>query len=410
VRVLLSDGSGLTARQVATQLSTTGHAVAVLTPDPLALTRFTRHVRKVHRVPAYGTDPFLWLDRAVSVYEAAGADVLLPTQEQVAVLSAAAERLTRLGVATAVPPFDSLARVQDKLAAHRTLAELELPQPDSAIVNAPELAAWDRLPVFVKTPIGTATTGVRHVSTRAELRDLAAAWEADGVFADGGVLVQTPVSGPLVMIQAVFDGGRLVASHANLRVREGARGGASHKRSIDRPDVRDHLAVIGARLGWHGALALDAILGDGGPTYIDVNPRLVEPGNAWRAGVDLVAPMLDIARGGSPPVQTPGRAGVATHQLLLAALGAAQHDGTRRAVVGELDAAVLRRGDYEHSVEELTPLHGDLRAAVPVVVAALATLAHLGAWRRFSSGAVTSYALTPAAWRAIVASRTTTPS
>jgi biotin carboxylase len=401
VRVLLSDGSGLTARQVATQLSAAGHTVDVLTPDPLALTRFTRHVRRVHRVPAYGMDPFLWLDRAIAVHRSGGFDVLFPTQEQVAVLSASAERLTRLGVVTVVPPFGSLARVQDKLAAFRTLAELGLPQPDAAIVTAPELSAWDRLPVFVKTPVGTATTGVRHVSTRVELRALAAAWEADGVFADGGVLVQTPVGGPLVMIQAVFDGGRLVASHANLRVREGARGGASHKRSTDLPVVREHLAGLGARLAWHGALSLDAILTDGGPTYIDVNPRLVEPGNAWRAGVDLVTPMLDLAGGGHPSVQAPGRAGVGTHQLLLALLGAAQHDGTRRAVAGELRAARFRQRDYEHSVEELTPVRGDLRAAVPVLVAALATLAHPGAWRRFSSGAVASYALTPAAWREI---------
>ncbi len=38
VRVLLTDGSGLTARQVATELSLAGHRVEVLTPDPLALT------------------------------------------------------------------------------------------------------------------------------------------------------------------------------------------------------------------------------------------------------------------------------------------------------------------------------------------------------------------------------------
>src|SRR5262249_21611206 len=151
-----------------------------------------------------------------------------------------------------------------------------------------------------------------------QLAALAAAWDAAGVFADGGVLVQAPVTGPLVMVQAVFDGGELVASHANLRVREGARGGASHKRSVDLPDVRRHLQLLGRRLDWHGALSADAILTDAGPMYVDVNPRLVEPGNAWRAGVDLVGALVGVACGQAPPVQPPGRPGVATHQLLLA--------------------------------------------------------------------------------------------
>jgi hypothetical protein len=60
-------------------------------------------------------------------------------------------------------------------------------------------------------------------------------------------------------------------------VREGASGGASHKRSVDLPAVRNDLSRIGADLHWHGALSADAILADGGPVHIDINPRLVEP-------------------------------------------------------------------------------------------------------------------------------------
>src|SRR5581483_4574432 len=170
VRVLLSDGSGLTARQVAAQLFAAGHTVEALSPDRLALTRFTRCVRRVHPVPPYGIDPFAWLDEALAVVAAGHFDVLFPTQEQVAVLARCEHRLRAAGVRTAVPAFDALARVQDKLSARATLAELGLPQPEGAVVASPEeLCAWERFPVFVKTPIGTATTGVRHVTDRAEL-------------------------------------------------------------------------------------------------------------------------------------------------------------------------------------------------------------------------------------------------
>jgi hypothetical protein len=404
VRVLLSDGSGLTARQTAAQLDDAGHTVEVLSSDPLCLARFTRRVRCVRRVPAYGADPLRWLDAALGACAAAGADVLFPTQEQVAALSACRDVVRAAGVRTVVPPFGALVRVQDKLSAHETLRALGLPQPEGVVLAAPdELAAWDRFPVFMKLPIGTATTGVRLISDRSALPGMVADAESAGAFSDGGVLAQAPVAGPLVMAQTVFAAGELVASHANLRVREGAGGGASHKRSVDVPAVREHLGALGRHLGWHGALAADAILTPDGPVYIDLNPRLVEPGNARRAGVDLVTPMLELALGGAPPDQAPGRADVSTHQLLLAVLGAAQHTGRRRAVVRELAAAAHHSGDYHASVEELTPVRGDLRAAIPLAAAVIAVMARPSTWRRFAAGSVRNYSLTPDGWRQLMA-------
>jgi biotin carboxylase len=109
------------------------------------------------------------------VYRRAGCDVLFPTQEQVAVLAASAERLRSARVRTAVPPSEALARVQDKVAAFATLRGVGLPQPGGAVVSrAADLARVDKLPVFVKTAIGTATSGVRHVTDAADLRAAAA--------------------------------------------------------------------------------------------------------------------------------------------------------------------------------------------------------------------------------------------
>ena len=390
VRVLLTDGSGLTARQVATELSRSGHRVEVATPDPLALTRFTRHVAGVHKVPPYGADPFAWLDAALRIYGDGGFDVLFPTQEQVAVLAAA-----RPPVATAVPAFEALARVQDKISAHATLASLGLPQPRSLPVRtAADLERWDRFPAYWKPPIGTATSGIRQVRSR------------DDLFWDGEpFLLQERVEGPLVMAQSVFDRGRLVASASNLRVREGAGGGASHKRSVDQPLVREHLAQLGRLLMWHGALSADVLIGSDGPKFIDINPRLVEPANARQAGVDLVGALLEVALDRAPAPQPLGRVDVATHQLLLAVLGAAQSGRGRLGVVRELAQAVRHDASYQGSVEELTPIDHDLRAVIPVVAAAVATVAWPPSCRLFSSGAVANYALSPSGWRAILARR-----
>jgi hypothetical protein len=76
--IMLSDGAGLASRQCATVLSRAGHQVEVLSPDPICLCRFTRHVRAVHRVPPLGTSPLGWLDAALDIATRRGAELLLP--------------------------------------------------------------------------------------------------------------------------------------------------------------------------------------------------------------------------------------------------------------------------------------------------------------------------------------------
>jgi len=389
MRVLLTDGSGLTARQSANRLAAEGHVVEALAPDPLCLCRFTRHVARIHRVPAYGSDPLGWLEAALEVYRSGQFEVLLPTQEQVAVLALARDRLQATGVATVVPPFASLTALQDKVSAFGTLRRLDLPQP----LTATEPEGWRTFPAFVKEPIGTASGGVRRVRTTEELRDAAA---------NRRVLIQAEISGPLAMCQSVFDHGSLVAFHANVRTGEGANGGASHKCSIELPDVRNCFEVLGTELGWHGALSADVILGDDGPAFIDVSPRLVEPENAWRSGVDLVGSMVDLAVGLHPAKQSESRPGVVTHQLLLAVLGAAQQGRGRRGVITELFEASRKSGRYSNSIEELTPKTSDPRAIVPVVMAAASTLVRPSSWSWFASGSVTNYALSDAGWQQIL--------
>jgi hypothetical protein len=88
--------------------------------------------------------------------------------------------------------------------------------------------------------------------------------------------------------------------------------------------------------------------------------------------------------------------------LLLSVLGAAEH-GSRRGVLRELNDAIARRGAYDGATEELTPVAGDPLAAFPLVVAVLATLIKPSMCRLFHAGATGPYALTPDAWRRIIA-------
>jgi len=306
-----------------------------------------------------------------------------------------------LGVATVVPKFASLRRVQDKIAACLTLAECGVPQPVWSVLHGAEDAARiEQFPIFLKLPISTASIGVRRVSSRSELAAAAESLE----IRKNPLLAQKAVSGSLAMVQAVADEGHLVGHHACIRVREGIGGGAAVKESAAIPGIKAHLETLISALDWHGPLSMDVILAAEGAVVIDVNPRLVEPMNAFLAGSDLVRATLDLALHHHPPVQPDSKAGVRSFQLLLAILGVAEKEGRRLRVMREFFRAVAKQEPYAEGTEELTPLRGDPLAAVPVAAALLVTLISPKLWKAFHTGAVSSYSLTPVAWDRILMS------
>ena len=139
-------------------------------------------------------------------------------------------------------------------------------------------------------------------------------------------------------------------------------GGEAIKQSVRRPVVRAHLEKVGQALDWHGALSIDYIMPDDGdaPLLIDCNPRLVEPMNAYRAGVDLVGLLLRISLGETPVALPEGREGVLTHLAMQALLGCAARGGTRRDIAGECVRLFANSGPYAGSTEELTPVRSGL--------------------------------------------------
>ena len=90
-----------------------------------------------------------------------------------------------------------------------------------------------------------------------------------------------------------------------------------------------------------------------------------------------------------------------THQLLLAVLGAAQHGKGRRGVWAELRDGISHRGEYRGSREELAQLRGDPLSGIPLVMVSVATTIRPDAYKWFTSGSVSNYALTADAWRQI---------
>jgi hypothetical protein len=194
----------------------------------------------------------------------------------------------------------------------------------------------------------------------------------------------------------VFDRGRLVASHIYRQMVEGPGGGDVLKISVVSAQVREIVARIGHALDWHGALSFDYIrdAATATPHFIDANPRLVEPRNAWLSGVDLPGALLRISLGESPPTQPDGREGVLTRLGLMGLLDAARQHRRRRDVLREIVARASGSGRYRGAQEELVPLTTDPWCAIPLGVVVARLLRSPAAVARFSETTVAAYCLT----------------
>jgi hypothetical protein len=387
-RVLLSEASSLTAREHVTVLGRAGVAADVLDSDSFALARWSRWSGRRHRCPPSGRDPRGYLAVVAGLMGTGAFDALLPTHEQ-AWLFSVGRALLPPGIPLAVAAPEAFGRVQSKVEFARLLDELNLPQPRWWLLT--DETADEPFPYYAKAAFSTAGRGVRLVRDAAGRRGA-----LDELSGTGPMMAQEPATGQFGQVQALFSHGRLIAVHTCVQVGTGFGGSAAARLSVDAAAPREHVAVLGAALGWHGGLTLDYIDSGGGPRYIECNPRTVEPGNAAASGVDLPGLTVRLSRGEPlPDSPVTGRPGVRTHGLIALALGAADRSGRRRAVTGELVSALARRGCYAGSAEQLTPVIRDPLSLVPLAVVATRLLANPRAATSLAGKAVSAYSVTP---------------
>jgi hypothetical protein len=105
--------------------------------------------------------------------------------------------------------------------------------------------------------------------------------------ASGAVMAQEPAVGQYGQVQGLFDRGRPVAAHTSVQTGIGIGPSAAARLSVDHPRPRRDIATLGEALTWHGGLTLDYLHVRGNPSYIECNPRTVEPGNAAASGLSF---------------------------------------------------------------------------------------------------------------------------
>ncbi len=408
IRILLSEGSSLSARQTITALGQCGYTLDVCDPHPLCISRFSRFVRRYYRCPAVGTDPLGYLAFVLQHLSREPYDVLLPVHEQAFLFAKVQHRLPA-GVGIALASFDAFLEVQGKVAFARLMERLALPQPATRIINSrAELAILDRFPCYLKTAYSTAGQGVWRITNRVERDRVAHVLEQRGLL-DGtrAIVVQEEATGALCQAQAVFAHGHLLAMHCTQTRGVSVGGGHSARTGVDHPQVREHLVTLGRALAWHSPLALDYLFEEatGHPTYIEANPRLVEPMNATLSGVNLAELTVRVALGemsASGDTQC-GLPGIRSHSLMAILLGIADRGGSQREVLRTIGEDIRGRGIFAESREDLTPVRLDPPSLIPLAVVSGQLLLRPRAAQHLAAGTVNAYSLTAAAVETIIA-------
>jgi len=390
MRVLLTEGSSLTSREVLGCLGPLGYRLEVLDADPLCLDRFSRWVRRVHRAPPAASEPLGYLRTLEEVVASRRIDVVLPTHEQ-AWLLASARPLLAASLPIAVADADAFERVQSKLAFAQLLDELGLPQPSWRLITGAEDLAGLPFPYWLKTPFSTAGQGVREVLDERS-REIAFAALRDRA----PLIAQQPASGRYGQVQGLFDRGRLVAVHTSVQRATGIGGSAAARVSVEHAAPRADIAALGEALGWHGGLTLDYLHADGAPRYIECNPRTVEPGNAAASGVNIPELQVRLTLGEElPRPARVGRTGVRTHGAIAVLLGAAARGESRRTLLRRIGEALTHRGVFSRSGEQLTPILRDPPSMLPAAFVAARVLLAPRAAAAIASHAVSAYAIDP---------------
>ncbi len=400
IRILIPEGSSLSAREAIAALGPLGYSLAVCDPNPLCVCRFSRFTRKFYRSPKMSSDPNAYLAFILELLQREHFDVLLPVHENAFLFSRALAQISRC-THCAVAGFSAFERVQSKAAFTQMLAELNLPQPPTRLITQwEEIAARRSFPFYVKTAFGTAGFGTWRVTNEGEQLTVVQTLAESGAFRQAApILIQEAAPGILEVVQAVFDHGRLVAAHCYRQTAVGVGGSAAARIGVERPPVIQHLTKIGQALNWHGSLMLDYLFDDptGQIAFIDPNPRMGETMNATFHGINIADLIVRLSLGESIPALNEIRAPVESHILISMLLGKAIQKPTRRAVLAELLSALFGIGSYRRSREDFANVWRDFPSLIPMLMVAFQLLINPKNSKKIATTAVGNYALTQSA-------------
>lgn len=389
-KILLSEGSSLTSRETLTALKDCGFCIDILSSSKFPSTAFSVWKHKLIATVNVNVQPQQYLEHVSRLLKSGEYTTIIPTHET-AWLFAEGVHCLPSNVAIPVAKAESFQKVQSKIAFAQLADELRIPQPKWELLTSNPLISLP-YPYWLKADFGTAGRSVYRVNDSLELH------EGIKLLSTGAnqLMAQESVDGQYGQVQAVFDHGRMIAVHTSMQRGVGAGGSAAARISVDYPETREHIRKIGCSLDWHGSLTLDFIYRDGIPYYIECNPRMIEPGNAAKAGVNFPEILIHLSSNENLATNVLiGESGVRTHSTLALLLGAAERGEGKRGLLKLFWQGITCTGDFQDSVEVLTPYKGDFPSIIPLFVILLQLLIAPHKVNKIAQRAIEDYCVLP---------------
>lgn len=371
MKILLPEGSSMSARDIVYAYGR-DHQFDVLDPSRFCQLRYSSMVRRCYRCPSFWRQPQAYLDFLLDRLRSEEYDVLLPTHEQVFLLSRCRDQIKNL-VGLAVPDFETLDQLQSKAGFSRLLSELDMPYPHTRIVRRVEdLLCHQNFPAYVKVDYSTAGNGVQRVDSSSDLKQLAERLASESVWQDQAeVLIQEVASGVQCTALALFQHGRMV-SGLTFQIRDPGIGGwGMNGETVSHPSVLDHLQNLGRHVGFHGALFVDYFFDPqtNKISFIEANPRFGTALFPKLCGLPFDELFLKLSLDQPLPdfEASPWRAknGVRFHQTFLMLISAAKSGANRRQLARRLIDAISNRGFFDSSIETITRPREDWMSLIP---------------------------------------------
>jgi glutathione synthase/RimK-type ligase-like ATP-grasp enzyme len=230
-------------------------------------------------------------------------DVLVPAFEEAFYLSAQLERLQRAATIY-VASFPALARLHDKSAFQKLVADLGLPVPETVVAtsDAELTAAIERFPQYFGRAVFS-RGGMDLLTNTGPLAGALSAGDVHPTPAEPWV-IQPFVEGETVCTYSTVHGGK-VTSHLMYRIpRQWHHSTGIQFESIDASESLRLIEPIAAELDYTGQMSFDFLVTDDGLSFVECNPRATDGAlllSPEAIGAGLLGPAVD-----EPFVLAPG--------------------------------------------------------------------------------------------------------
>jgi hypothetical protein len=275
MKVLITSSRMPFALGMVRQLSAAGHEVYAADDYSQSLGNHSKYLsgRFVYPSPRDETEAFI--DDVEKILTENEIDVLIPAFEEAFYLSTQLDRLQKAATIFAAP-FHSLARLHDKSAFQKMVADLGLPVPETVLATSDDelAAAIEKFPQYFG----------RAVFSRGGVDLLTNTGPLAGALSPGDVhptpeepwVIQPFVEGETVCTYSTVHNGK-VTSHLMYRIpRQWHHSTGIQFESIDATESLKLIEPIAAELNYTGQMSYDFLVTDDGLSFVECNPRATD--------------------------------------------------------------------------------------------------------------------------------------